>query len=353
MDIDAMQPPSIYQESAVVLQHPAPGSSSVKAVGSSQAASTSLSYPPLRRRLHLDGAPESTALSPPSHTRFSSTVTQRLQLMLAATPLLATVGPRAAPDHVRFVVVSDTHNQHRSIVLPPGEVLLHCGDLVGNYGSEKLLPQLMDVAAWLHSLTQYKRIFLIPGNHDTLLDLEQYPRFAPAAAAFTAALPPHATLLLPAGGAMYRGLRLWGSPIVPCRQEALGVRYISSGFERTEAYRRAMWSHLPEGLDVLMTHTPPEGGAAGGDQLLGEALSRLKAPPKVHVFGHMHRDMGCGVALVPCVNSQAAHGAEGAAGAAGSRPGSRLWINAAQAGLLHHEPDGGGFAWVFDLPATQ
>jgi predicted phosphodiesterase len=32
---------------------------------------------------------------------------------------------------MRLVIVSDTHQQHRKIRLPDGDVLIHCGDFLG------------------------------------------------------------------------------------------------------------------------------------------------------------------------------------------------------------------------------
>lgn len=192
--------------------------------------------------------------------------------------------------------------------------------------------ELLDFAAWLSTVGQkYRRVFVLPGNHDTLLDVEAYPQHASSRAAFYAALPPNTTVLQEAA-ASYRGLKLWGSPTVVCRLEAQGQSYISNGFERTEARRKAVWAQVPEGLDVLLTHTPPHGGC--GDHLLLQAMAKLSAPPKLHVFGHAHGGAGCGVVNTP-------------------NGGSRVWINAAQSSLLHHQQGGGGFAWVFDLPAPH
>ena len=54
----------------------------------------------------------------------------------------------------RIVVVSDTHNNHARLAVPPGDVLVHCGDLT-NRGSA---PELTDVNAWLASLPHAHKV---------------------------------------------------------------------------------------------------------------------------------------------------------------------------------------------------
>lgn len=53
--------------------------------------------------------------------------------MVQRTPPLAAVKAAPAAGAVRFVVVSDTHTQHRQVELPDGEVLIHCGDITGEH----------------------------------------------------------------------------------------------------------------------------------------------------------------------------------------------------------------------------
>ncbi len=60
-------------------------------------------------------------------------------------------------------------------------MLLHAGDFLGNYGdlTDSLAEQLLDFAAWLHELhARFKHIYIIPGNHDTLLDSKVYPNYS-------------------------------------------------------------------------------------------------------------------------------------------------------------------------------
>merc|ERR1719401_1130733 len=61
---------------------------------------------------------------------------------------------------------------------------------------------------------------------------------------------------------------------------------------------REVWSKMPEGVDVLLTHTPPRGhgdttsasGRVGCEMLLAAIQQRAVS---VNVFGHIHSGYGC------------------------------------------------------------
>jgi Icc-related predicted phosphoesterase len=233
---------------------------------------------------------------------------------------------------------------HKQLVLPQGEVLLHCGDLVGNYGDDcDIVGDVMKLARWLNK-QPFRRVFVIPGNHDIELDVDKYPQYAKARQQFVASLAPHVTLLHQSG-AEYRGLRIWGSPVLVDRLETMGKRYYSNGFETPESQRRGLWAQLPEALDVLMTHTPPWGDS--GDPLLAERLRQLQHPPLVHCMGHAHREVGVGLHTVG-VESVPVQDQQGQ-----TELRRRIYLNAAQERLLGDERGCGGAAWVFDLMAKD
>jgi hypothetical protein len=257
---------------------------------------------------------------------------------------------------VRFVVVSDTHNLHRHLKLPAGEVLIHCGDLVGNYGhfGSNLAAEALDVARWL-SAQPFRRVFVIGGNHDTVLDMQNYPQHAQARAAFLSALAPHVTYL-ESNGAVYRGLQLWGSPLLTSRVETEGNRYYSDGFETHSSVREAAWRSIPEQLDVLITHTPAHGHSA--DVVLAQRLDAMDYPPLVHCYGHAHKE--CGVSSHPHGNSTwfGRFVLDNPEFKMKPHPDARfhkqrICINAAQEKLLQSELKSGGTAWVFDMQARD
>ena len=75
--------------------------------------------------------------------------------------------PPKPDDATRFVCISDTHNVQgeQRIEIPPGDVLIHSGDLT--YGGT--LEELRETYEWLTSLPHPHKV-VICGNHDFSLD---------------------------------------------------------------------------------------------------------------------------------------------------------------------------------------
>ena len=67
---------------------------------------------------------------------------------------------------LRVVLISDTHMQHRKLVMPKGDLLIHAGDFT-NKGRKK---DIKDFDDWLGSL-DYKHKIVVFGNHDTETDI--------------------------------------------------------------------------------------------------------------------------------------------------------------------------------------
>jgi 3',5'-cyclic AMP phosphodiesterase CpdA len=66
------------------------------------------------------------------------------------------------PNTIRFVHISDTHNQTDNLKLPNGDCLLHTGDFT-RAGSKK---EVIKFNQWLGKVkSQFKYIVLICGNH--------------------------------------------------------------------------------------------------------------------------------------------------------------------------------------------
>lgn len=170
-------------------------------------------------------------------------------------------------------LIADTHRRHRELTIPPCDILIHAGDLC-NFREDDL-GTLADVDDWFASLPA-KHIVCVAGNHD--FPLEDY--------GFTFQ---HATLLRDEAIEL-EGHKLYGSPWCP---------YLSgfAHYKDDEGLIEA-WSKVPTGLDILITHTPPQGildMPTGGKTYLGcehlrQALARIQ--PKLHVFGHIHASHG-------------------------------------------------------------
>lgn len=172
----------------------------------------------------------------------------------------------------RIVCVSDTHDRHEKVTVPDGDALVHAGDFSMNGRP----PEIRRFNDWLGALPHRHKI-VIAGNHDWFFDLE--PRSALTAATY-----------LEDAEATVAGLRIWGSPWQP---EFAGMAF---HLPRGPALA-AKWALVPDGIDVLDTHTPPRGtgdrtesGREVGCADLRDALLRIR--PRLHVFGHGHEARG-------------------------------------------------------------
>lgn len=80
-----------------------------------------------------------------------------------------------------------------------------------------------------------------------------------------------------------RALRVWGSPDSQTPENPHAAFAVAD-----DEKARELWSQVPAGVDVLVTHGPPrgylDGGAAAGSAELARTLWRVR--PALHVFGH-------------------------------------------------------------------
>ncbi len=178
---------------------------------------------------------------------------------------------------MRFVTISDTHAQHRKLFLPPGDVLIHAGDITSRGKKEEVI----DFLDWFSSRRYQHKIF-IAGNHDFFLEKEK---------------PETIFQLLPAGvhylndsGLEINGIQIWGSPVTPV--------YFNWAFNRQRGKSiRKHWEMIPATTNLLITHGPVYGflDQTGTEQHVGcQDLLRtvLALKPRVHVCGHIHESNG-------------------------------------------------------------
>ncbi|KAI0687527.1 metallophosphoesterase domain-containing protein 1 [Earliella scabrosa] len=194
----------------------------------------------------------------------------------ACTPQLPPLPPENQDDSTaRIVCISDTHSLHDEVPpLPPGDILIHAGDLTAT-GSVREVDAAL---AWLHAAPHPHKI-VIAGNHDRALEnpttrdtlLAQYPSLT--------YLEDTSALLTIRG----RLLSVYGSPRTPLHG-AGSFHY---------PYGAQPWAHVPAFTDILVTHGPPafhlDNRRAGCPRLL-EVLHRRR--PALHVFGHIHASRG-------------------------------------------------------------
>lgn len=176
-------------------------------------------------------------------------------------------------DRVRVVCISDTHELHRELSLPDGDLMIHAGDITFFNSISKI----RDFNDWLGELPHPHKV-VIPGNHDRAFRQDLRIR----------SMISNAVLLIN-DGVRLCGLNIWGSPVT-CDDAAYG---------HTKPEERAsLYAIIPDGTDILITHGPPLGirdRERGSDERRGcpqlrEAVMRLK--PRLHVFGHVHAGYG-------------------------------------------------------------
>ena len=178
---------------------------------------------------------------------------------------------------MKLVLLSDTHGRHRHFTTPPGDILIHAGDIMtdGYRAGE-----IEDFNEWLGEQPQPVKIS-IAGNHDRLFESNIE----------TKELLTNATYLRDSGVTI-GGVKFWGSPAQP--------EFCDWAFNyRRGAHIDRVWQQIPDDTDVLITHGPPFGIQDWshprkrpnlGCEDLKRAVQRVK--PKLHVFGHIHGGYG-------------------------------------------------------------
>ena len=176
---------------------------------------------------------------------------------------------------MRIVAVADTHLFHDDLEVPDGDVFVHAGDMCR--GGD--LDELREAAEWIAGLPhQYKVI--VAGNHDWAFVHE------PAAARSAIA----GMIYLQDAEATVGRLRFYGSPWQPTFHD--WAFNLPRGRPLAE-----VWARVPHGVDVLITHSPPEGfgdrSPVGGRTGCADLRARLAdVRPRLHLFGHIHQDGG-------------------------------------------------------------
>jgi predicted phosphohydrolase len=176
-----------------------------------------------------------------------------------------------------LVCVSDTHGRHEITEIPPGDILIHAGDLT-MFGE---LDEVSRFDAWLGSLPHPHKV-VIAGNHDWCFQNQSVR----ARQRLTNAI------YLEDSAETVAGLKFYGSPWQPW--------FLDWAFNLDRGPQlAAKWALIPVDTDVLITHGPPEGildltkrWVRVGDADLLVRVRQVR--PKVHVFGHIHEAAGVG-----------------------------------------------------------
>lgn len=189
---------------------------------------------------------------------------------------------------VKVVHISDTHNQHKGMVIPAGDILIHSGDATGR----GMHYEIEAFGEWFRSLPHRHKIF-VSGNHDLLFEKNQ----AAAKTAFFGTDKPSFD-----DGVHYlqdeevtvdvdgRLLTIYGSPWQPW--------FHNWAFNAYPPEIAQIWAKIPKrGIDILVTHGPARDildrcldGRRVGCPELGRVIQEIK--PLIHMCGHIHEDNG-------------------------------------------------------------
>ena len=192
----------------------------------------------------------------------------------------------------RLVCIADTHNEHESLRLPPGDVLIHAGDCLTESGTRyverrhdlsiaRVSPEGIELfrrfAVWFGAQPHRHKV-LIGGNHDLVLQGLGKERVREILASSCAAAD-EVPVYLEHSAAIVGGLQIFGSPF---------AHY--AGKNDAFLQRDVNFSVVPPRCDVIVTHMPcilPRGGGFfDEDAALAAAIHRAGAA--VHVSGHCH-----------------------------------------------------------------
>jgi len=197
---------------------------------------------------------------------------------------------------MRFVLISDTHEQHDRTKVPDGDVLIHAGDFTW-CGS---IPAVARFANWLEALPHKTKI-VIAGNHDILF--EDNNLLAREMLEDVCTYLQDSGVIIPAPDIRPAGhLKIWGSPWSP----KFSTGWVFNLMDAKQSKR--VWDLIPTDTDILITHCPPHGTLDSmlryehhydaqpsqieftGCPYLLQELDRVR--PRLHVFGHIHPQHG-------------------------------------------------------------
>jgi len=186
----------------------------------------------------------------------------------------------------KVVFVSDTHGYHRDehLIIPDGDLLIHCGDLT--MGGEHSV--MFDCNTWFGELQdQFQDIVVIGGNHDINLgngDMLGFKLFTNA-------------IYLESSSVKINDRIIWGCADTPWQHE-----YIANYFTFGKTRDKMGWKGMPKDADILVTHCPPYGfgdllsehssdpNVNIGDRKLLDLIMKYK--PTINSFGHIHEGYG-------------------------------------------------------------
>lgn len=177
---------------------------------------------------------------------------------------------------MKIICISDTHNKHRNIDIPKGDIIIHAGDFT-EAGTKS---ETEDFLKWFSHLPHPHKI-LIAGNHDFYMER--------CKASIDSIMPGNIHYLCDSSVTI-ENITFWGSPFTPGNG--------SWAFNNLPGNQMLQhWKKIPANTDFLITHSPPlnildelDNKRHIGCEKLLQRILHLKLPH--HIFGHNHNDYG-------------------------------------------------------------
>lgn len=136
--------------------------------------------------------------------------------------------PKLKDDHIRIVVVSDTHELHNFLVpesMVECDLFVHCGDIfmINRFFSKEVsIGKLAEFGSWLKMIPA-KRKILVAGNHDGILEKLSVEDIKSTLGCECDYLVNESF--------NYEGINFWASPL--SEGKSLNRAYQSSGFRQS------------------------------------------------------------------------------------------------------------------------
>lgn len=186
---------------------------------------------------------------------------------------------KAAPKRLKIVCMSDSHEHHRRVHIPPCDLLIHSGDAT-NVGRKE---RLEDFAQWADAQPATEIVF-VPGNHEIKFSYDRNSNLS-----WLKAHCPRMHVLVNQSVELF-GLKIYGTPYTPA---------FGSGFAfqlMTKEDEERVYSAIPNGSDIVVCHGPCAdildevwSGNAGSVALRNRIMEVM---PKLFVSGHIHTGYG-------------------------------------------------------------
>lgn len=208
--------------------------------------------------------------------------------MVAVTPAQPSSSKLQRVIEIKIAAVADLHGYLP--VVPDCDVLVIAGDIGVASFDDFNMPRIdadshwwaYEFAPWLAELVERHIVPIgIAGNHDFIS--HKHPEF----------MGEFPWVYLEDSGFEFDGVKFYGTPWQPWFH---GWAFNAPRDDDEEKFLNWHFSHIPDDVDVLITHTPPHGihDRVGHNHVGSKALSKhlQRVRPKLNFCGHIHHGYG-------------------------------------------------------------